>query len=496
MTTRRQPSPSPARRSPSLGSGSTLANFTVSVNPTSGLQITVPYTLSNGTATRGRVRCGCRFCQRRRERGHPSRRPVWHHPGAGLLRRLDRGSGDVHRDAGSADECDAGLAVDGDRDDHGIFSGTPLPTLSINNVPSNEGNSGTTPFTFTVTLSAQTAQVVTVQYATANGTATSPSDYAAAGGVLTFAANTTQLTQTVTVQVNGDTTVEADETFVVNLSNPNNATLATAQGTGTIRNDDAASTQPTVSVGNPTVGTGPGGTPQVSFNLQLSPPSSQSVTVTYTITDEPGVLSATESVEEMARLPLGPLSTLAVTPGSATLQPGETSKTVTVTLPNGFVGKVTLTITGATGATIGNASASAIVGAATPPGAGPNPGIVSPTATNPPEDDTDKPRKETEEQRQQRQHTNTGHRGDVSIEGNVVLVERAPGLNSLLVTIAMTRDETQVVQLPCFGDGTCYDIQVGDYLEVDGYQNGVGDPNSYFVASDGVEVTRHGKRVK
>ena len=77
--------------------------------------------------------------------------------------------------------------------------------------------------------------------------------------------------------------------------------------------------------------------------------------------------------------------------------------------------------------------------------------------------------------------------------------ERAPDGKSLLVTIALTRNETLVVQVSCAADGatiTCSDIQVGDYLEVDGYQNGVGDPNSYFVASDGIEVTRNGKRVR
>jgi hypothetical protein len=40
------------------------------------------------------------------------------------------------------------------------------------------------------------------------------------------------------------------------------------------------------------------------------------------------------------------------------------------------------------------------------------------------------------------------------------------------------------------------DIRVGDYLEADGYQNGIGDPNTYFVAADGVEVTRNGRRVR
>jgi hypothetical protein len=81
----------------------------------------------------------------------------------------------------------------------------------------------------------------------------------------------------------------------------------------------------------------------------------------------------------------------------------------------------------------------------------------------------------------------------------VIAVERPEGANYLLVTIAMTRQETQVVQVPCEGAGsnvTCPDIRVGDYLEADGYQNGVGDPNTYFVASDGVEVTRNGRKVK
>jgi hypothetical protein len=63
----------------------------------------------------------------------------------------------------------------------------------------------------------------------------------------------------------------------------------------------------------------------------------------------------------------------------------------------------------------------------------------------------------------------------------------------------MTRKETLVVQVPCVvkSDGlACPDIRVGDYLEADGYQNGVGDPNNYFVATDGIEVWRNGKKVK
>jgi hypothetical protein len=81
---------------------------------------------------------------------------------------------------------------------------------------------------------------VTVNYATANGTATAGSDYIAiASTQLTFLPNET--TKTINVTVNGDTTVEPDETFTVNLSgNSANSTISDAQGVGTITNDDGA----------------------------------------------------------------------------------------------------------------------------------------------------------------------------------------------------------------------------------------------------------------
>lgn len=111
------------------------------------------------------------------------------------------------------------------------------PTLSIANASKIEGSSfSTTPLTFTVTLSAASAQTITVQYATANGTATSPGDYFSANGTLTF--NPGETSKTLNVSVVGDITVEPDETFKVNLSAPTNATVANAVGTGTIVNDD------------------------------------------------------------------------------------------------------------------------------------------------------------------------------------------------------------------------------------------------------------------
>ena len=108
--------------------------------------------------------------------------------------------------------------------------------LTINNVTLSEGNSGTTAFTFNVNLSATSAQTVTVNYATANGTATAPVDYQTVSGSLIFAPGETA--KTVTVSVNGDTEVETDETFTINLTGATNAIITGGVGTGTILNDD------------------------------------------------------------------------------------------------------------------------------------------------------------------------------------------------------------------------------------------------------------------
>ena len=111
------------------------------------------------------------------------------------------------------------------------------PTISIGDVSQNEGNSGTTAFNFTVTRSGDTSGTSIVSFTTADGSATSPGDYTAASGLVTFTAG--QTTQTITVNVKGDTSVESDETFVVNLAPASNATIADGQGTGTIKNDDS-----------------------------------------------------------------------------------------------------------------------------------------------------------------------------------------------------------------------------------------------------------------
>jgi hypothetical protein len=108
--------------------------------------------------------------------------------------------------------------------------------MSIGDVTRLEGRSGTTLFVFTVTLSAPSDAPVTVNFATANGTAKAGEDYVAASGSLTFAPGET--TRTITIQVKGDKKRESNESFFVNLSGPTGAFLLDAQGLGVIQNDD------------------------------------------------------------------------------------------------------------------------------------------------------------------------------------------------------------------------------------------------------------------
>ncbi len=137
--------------------------------------------------------------------------------------------------------------------DHGTMP-MPMPTpgITVGDLSITEGNpqavSGTgsavttTPLTFTVSLSAASAQPVTVQYATANGTAVVGSDYAAASGTLTFAPGETQ--KPVTVLVSPDTTAESSETLSLILLSATNATLTKAAATGTIVDDDTLAPNP------------------------------------------------------------------------------------------------------------------------------------------------------------------------------------------------------------------------------------------------------------
>lgn len=190
-----------------------------------------------------------------------------------------------------------------DTDGDGIGDACDLvldpPSASINDVSLTEGNSGTKNFIFTVTLAYANTSQISIGYATANGTASAPGDYTAATGTLIIPAGDT--TGTISVPVVGDTAAEADETFVVNLANPSNATLADAQGQGTIQNDDlgAADMAVTMSASATRVPRGQ----NVTFTLTIrnaGPNPAQSVSVVDTLAAGLIPVSCTTSVGSCA----------------------------------------------------------------------------------------------------------------------------------------------------------------------------------------------------
>src|SRR6185503_3983607 len=160
-----------------------------------------------------------------------------------------------------------------------ILDDEPPPSLAINSVSLAEGTGGTTNAGFTVTLSPASARTISVNVATANGTALAGSDYTATNVVLTF--NPGQTNKLVSVPVITDALDEANETFAVTLSNPTNATLATATGTATIIDDDG----PSVSISDTFVVEGSSGTANAVFTVTLSALSPQTVTVNYATAD-------------------------------------------------------------------------------------------------------------------------------------------------------------------------------------------------------------------
>jgi hypothetical protein len=122
-----------------------------------------------------------------------------------------------------------------------ILDDDPPPAASIGDVAVSEGDAGTKSATFIVSLSAASGKPITISYATADGSAVAGTDYQAATGTVTFSPG--QTTRPLSVPLIGDTGIEPDETFFVNLTNPVNVTLADAQGQAVIQDDDTVRLQ-------------------------------------------------------------------------------------------------------------------------------------------------------------------------------------------------------------------------------------------------------------
>ena len=169
--------------------------------------------------------------------------------------------------------------ADADNDGVGDACDSDYSQISINDVAITEGNKGTKNLSFTVTLSSARPVAVTVQYATANGTALSGSDYNSASGTLTIPAGNTS--GTINVGIKGDTTPENDESFSVNLINATNTVINDGQGTGTIQNDDPSSADLSINKSAPS-GTYRAGD-QISYEITVTnngPSPAQAVVAT------------------------------------------------------------------------------------------------------------------------------------------------------------------------------------------------------------------------
>jgi hypothetical protein len=183
------------------------------------------------------------------------------------------------------------------------------PRVSINDVSATEGNTGTRPGTFSVSLSAAYDVPVTISYATAPGTATAGSDYQTTSSTLTIPAGKTS--GTISVLVNGDRLPEPNETYFVNLSNLSYGAITDDQGVGTIVDDE-----PRISINDVSKAEGrKGKTTQFTFTITLSVAYDQAVTVSYRTVNG----TATTSNSDYA-----------AKTGTLTFKPGETTKTITI----------------------------------------------------------------------------------------------------------------------------------------------------------------------
>ena len=314
-------------------SGQTDFDFTVSLANPSSETVSVDYATQEGSATTADSDYAAASGSLSFDPGQTSKTvtvkangDAKHEPDESFSLRL---SNPVH--ATISDDTGAGTIQNDDGQ----------PQISIADVSKLEGNTGTTDFAFAVSLSNPTTDAVTVDIASADGSATvADGDYQALAPLtLTFSPGTTQVSASVTA--NADTTFEGDETFTAELSNPGNATIGDTTGVGTIQNDD---TQPQISVNDVGVLEGNSGQTDMTFTVSLSNPSAQAVSVGYATADG----TATAGSDYVAAS------------GTVSFDPGQTSKSVVVKATGDTQVEnnetFTLNLSGPTGATIADGS--------------------------------------------------------------------------------------------------------------------------------------------
>ncbi len=225
-----------------------------------------------------------------------------------------------------------------------ILDDDPLPAISVQPASVTEGNSGQANLAFSVSASNPSWQGITVNYATADGTATAGADYQATAGTATIPAGSTSTV--VNVVVLGDTTTEADEGLSLVLSNPTNASVSVSSATGTIINDDGL---PGLSVLDASTTEGDSGQSTIVFTIELDGVSSADVSFDYATSD--GTALAGEDYQSAT--------------GTATITAGNTSTTVDVVVLADTTTEsdedFTLTLSNPTNATLLVSTASGVI---------------------------------------------------------------------------------------------------------------------------------------
>ena len=204
-----------------------------------------------------------------------------------------------------------------------IYDNEGPPSFVVTDVTGPEASG----LSFGVLLTNANSSPVSIDYATADGTATAGTDYTAASDTLTF--NPGQTSKYVPVTVADDAIAEDDEAFTLNMSNATGGlAISDAQGFGTIQNDDA---DPTVSVGAASADEGDLCTDTLSVPVTLSGPSGREVDVDFATSDG----TATAGTDYTAAS------------GTLVFAAGETSKHIDITVSGDFwdEGNETITVT-------------------------------------------------------------------------------------------------------------------------------------------------------
>jgi hypothetical protein len=288
--------------------GTTLMNFTVTINAAVAVAVQAQYSTADGTAKAG-------------QDYQPASGTLLFPIGTSQQTVTVLVNGDTTVELNETFALNVNIVGGESATGIGTIVNDDVPAVSVSSPSVTEGNSGTTSLAFAVTLTTPAAVPIQATFVTSDGTATA-GDYQPATGTLVF--NPGETTKIVNITVNGDTTFEANETLGLTVTPIGGAA---ASGIGTIVNDDA----PSVSVADVRVTEGNSGTTPMNFVVTLNAASSTIVQAGYTTAD--GTATAGQDYQAAA--------------GTLVFDPGQTQKTVTVNV-NGdtnFEPDETLTLT-------------------------------------------------------------------------------------------------------------------------------------------------------